>query len=94
MFGKKPSSLVRVGRKEKRRSTRRLIRTEASIRFGGGFAARPCTVLDLSDIGVRIALAGSDEVPEAFTLFQSRGAKGRAARVKWRRGNQIGAEFV
>jgi hypothetical protein len=94
MFGKKPSSAGRAGRKEKRRVTRRLVRTEAFVRFGGGFASRACTVLDLSEVGVRISLTGSEVIPDAFTLFQSRGARGRPARVKWRRGNQIGAEFV
>jgi hypothetical protein len=94
MFGKKPASLIRSVRKDKRRSTRRLIRTEAFVRFGGGFASRACTVLDISDIGVRISLAGSEAIPDKFTLFQSRGSRGIAARVKWRRGNQIGAEFL
>ena len=32
---------------------------------------------------VRISLAGSEAIPDKFTLFQSRGSRGIAARVKY-----------
>jgi hypothetical protein len=94
-FGSKKPGYDRIrSRRDNRRSERRLTRGQATIRLNGGFASRPCTVLDLSDTGVRISVAGIEKIPDAFTLLQSQGSRGRSARVKWRRGNQIGAEFV
>jgi hypothetical protein len=51
-------------------------------------------VLDLSDTGVRISVDGAANIPTEFALFLSKKSQGRRARVKWRRGNQIGAEFI
>jgi hypothetical protein len=40
-------------------------------------------------------MEGGFDVPGTFTLLMSRQAgSGRRARVIWRRGSQIGAEFV
>jgi hypothetical protein len=95
MFGSKKPGYGRIkGRRDNRRSARRLTRAQATIRLGGSFASRPCTVLDLSETGVCISVAGVEKIPDAFTLLLSQGSRGRSARVKWRRGNQIGAEFV
>jgi hypothetical protein len=33
-------------------------------------------------------------VTSTFTFLMSRDGRGRRARVKWRRGSQIGAEFL
>jgi hypothetical protein len=81
--------------KNNRKSLRRSLGTDACIRLDGGFAARPCKVMDISDTGVRIRIEAADSVPSTFSLFVSRTAdSGRRARVKWRRGSQIGAEFL
>jgi hypothetical protein len=56
---------------------------------------RPCNVVDVSDTGVQISMAAAETVPGVFTFLTSRDAGlGRSARVKWRRGSQIGAEFI
>jgi hypothetical protein len=81
-------------RRDKRLAVRKVVRSSAFIRLAGGFAVRPCTILDLSASGVRIAVVGAHTVPATFTLVTSRDAQGRPARVKWRRGNEIGAQFV
>jgi hypothetical protein len=80
-------------RKDKRRTKRRTIGAMAYIRLGG-FATRPCTVLDLSNTGVRISIESATSIPARFTLLLSKSNQGRTACVKWRRGNQIGAEFI
>jgi hypothetical protein len=79
--------------KEQRRAARIRVGSDAWIR--GGFAVLPCKVVDLSDTGVQIRLSTAQMVPNTFTLLTSRNAgSGRSARVKWRRGTQIGAEFL
>ncbi len=88
MFGS-----VRRG-KENRKASRRKVSAGGFIRPDGGFAVLPCTVIDLSDTGVQISAGAAKSVPSIFTFMTSRNAVGRRARVKWRRGLQIGAEFV
>jgi hypothetical protein len=86
---------VHPTRRDQRRAGRKATRTQAYIRLGDSFAARTCTVLDLSDTGVRIALdCSASTIPDTFSLLLSRNAKGRPARVRWRRGTQIGAQFL
>jgi len=79
--------------KEQRRASRRKVSTNAWIRLDGGFAVRPCSVIDLSDTGVQISVSAAESVPSTFTFVMSRTASGRRARVVWRHGSQIGAEF-
>jgi hypothetical protein len=67
----------------------------AWIRLDGGFAVRPCKVIDLSDTGVQIVIDGAEDVPSNFTFLTSRNdGLGRRARIKWRRESKIGAQFV
>jgi hypothetical protein len=90
----KINSLARRG-KELRKAPRRESDAKAWIRLDGGFAVRPCSVVDLSDIGVQITVHAAETIPGVFTLLMSRDASsGRRARVKWRRGLQLGAEFI
>jgi hypothetical protein len=89
-FGKYDAISVR---KDKRQTKRRTIGATAYIRLGA-FATRPCTVLDLSDTGVRISIESVTKIPARFTLLISKNTQSRSACVKWRRGNQIGAEFI
>jgi len=58
-----------------------------------GSLTRPCQVLDLSRTGVRLRVKNADRLPNTFTLILSKNGSGRSARVKWRRGTEIGAEF-
>ncbi len=79
---------------EKRRIPRKSIGANAWIRMDGGFALRPCKVIDASNTGVRIVIDTPVKLSDMFTLLKSRDAKsGQRACVKWRRGSQIGAKF-
>jgi hypothetical protein len=91
-----PTELFKFSRgKELRKASRRKSDAKAWIRLDGGFAIRPCNVNDLSDTGVQITILAAETIPGVFTLLMSRDANfGRRARVKWRRGSQIGAEFI
>lgn len=89
------ASYVSFGRKDYRKSPRRNSSSNAWIRLDGGFAVRPCTVVDRSDTGVQITIDRPDSVAGTFSLLSSRSAgSGKRCRVKWRRGSRIGAEFL
>jgi hypothetical protein len=93
-FGSKDARFFGGGRKtrELRRAARRSVGNAGWIRPDGGFAKRACKVLDISDTGVR--LTSDDPVPDVFNFVSASGGLGRRVRVKWRRGTQIGAEFI
>jgi hypothetical protein len=79
--------------KDQRRAARKKVGADAWIR--NQFAVRPCKVIDLSDTGIQISIDAPQTVPSTFTFLMSRtSGSGRNARVKWRRGTQIGAEFL
>jgi hypothetical protein len=94
MFARKRGSDTISIRKssEQRKSTRKTINSRAWVRLDGGFAVRPCSVVDLSEKGARLSIEG--DITKSFTLLLSRNSEGRNARIKWRRGNQVGVEFV
>jgi hypothetical protein len=82
----------------KQRDQRKLARTSANatawFRSEGAFAVRSCKVVDLSRSGVQMSVAPGEQVPEQFVFLKSRNTNsGQRARVKWRRGRNIGAEF-
>ena len=79
-------------RAERRRSSRRTLGSRAWIRLEDSFAVRPCRVIDLSPIGARLSIEG--EITKSFALLLSLNSAGRKARIKWRRGNQVGIQFV
>lgn len=82
-----------AGSKDQRRAARKKVGADAWIR--NGFAIRPCQIVDLSDTGVQIRLSTAQPVSSTFTFLMSRSSgSGRNARVKWRRGTQVGAEFL
>lgn len=94
-FGRKFTAPLSPHRgKDLRKATRKALGADAWIRLGSGFAVRACKVTDVSDTGVQITVLDAQPLPNEFTLLMSRNATGRRARVKWRRGAKIGAEFV
>ena len=78
----------------KRRAARVKSGATGWLRLDGGFAMRPCQVLDVSDTGVRIAVDPALRVPKEFVIVRSQGGQGRRCFVKWRNATQIGAQFV
>jgi hypothetical protein len=82
------------GRKESRRDPRSRVKYRAYIRPDGGFAKWPCTVVDVSQGGVGLRLEGNRMIAGAFNLVSQTGGPGRSAYVRWKRGQQLGAEFV
>ncbi len=94
-LGRRQANESVVGRKlrEQRKSSRQKVGASAWIRPDGGFAKRACRLLDISESGIRLAIEPGSEVPSVFTFAMSTTSSGRRARVKWRNGSQLGAEF-
>jgi hypothetical protein len=81
--------------KESRKELRSRIGRKVWIRFDDGFPVRACKLVDLSRGGIRIEVEGPHDVAGLFSLMMTRNAApGRRCHVKWRRGSEIGAEFV
>jgi hypothetical protein len=79
----------------KKRDTRKSVRQSAWITLDGGFAARPCIVIDLSATGARIETGDPHEAAAGFRLAFSRDARsGRQCKVIWRRGRTLGVRFI
>ena len=95
-FGRRQVDPSTTGRypSNKRRASRVKSGASGWLRLDGGFAMRPCQVLDVSDTGVRIAVDPALRVPNDFVIVLSQGGQGRRAHVKWRNATQIGAQFV
>jgi hypothetical protein len=79
---------------DNRRARRRACDVNAWIRAEDCFATQPCRVLDLSQTGARIEIADAYRSPRKFVLLWSKNRTGIHAVMKWRRSNQIGAEFL
>jgi hypothetical protein len=78
-----------------KREARKSVRQSGWITLDGGFAARPCTVLDLSSAGAKITVDDPQAVTAKVRLAFSRDARaGRTCQVVWRRGKTLGVKFV
>ena len=78
----------------KHRPSRRRTSQPAWMTVDGGFAARQCTVLDISEGGARLRIEDPHFVKQQFHLKLERTSPGRACRVAWRKGDVIGIKFV
>jgi len=79
----------------KKREARKSLHQPGWITLEGGFAARRCTVKDLSTTGARITLDDPNTLPAKLRLAFSRDARtGRNCEVVWRRGKVAGIKFV
>ncbi len=76
----------------RRRSERRACNTRAKIQFGVGSLPRDCTIVDVSDGGVRM-IAENLDIPAEFTLILPTD-RPRQCRLAWRIGCEFGAQFV
>jgi hypothetical protein len=81
--------------KDRRKKIRTKSGRAAKVRVTEGFAMRQCTIEDQSDDGVRLKMDSTQFVEEQFLLLPD-GAAGiaRSCRVKWRRRQLVGAEYI
>jgi hypothetical protein len=79
----------------KKREPRRSVNETAWITLDGGFAARQCSVRDLSKSGAKLIVDSAEQIPTIIRLAFSRDARtGRTCEVLWRRGKTLGVRFI
>jgi hypothetical protein len=78
----------------KTRPARRRTNQPAWMTVDGSFAARPCTVIDVSDGGASLRVEDQQFVRPEFQLKFDRRSPGRARKVTWTKGDRIGVKFV
>jgi len=83
--------MAMFGRKS--RPPRRRTNQEAWMAIDGAFAARRCSVLDISAGGAKIRVEDPAFVTPVFQLKFSRADQGRRCKVTWQKGLVIGVEF-
>jgi hypothetical protein len=80
---------------DKKRESRKSVQQSGWITLEGGFAVRPCVVLDLSAAGAKLKVDAAEPLNTRLRLAFSRDARtGRACEVVWRRGKTVGIKFV
>ena len=77
----------------KSRPPRRQTNQEAWMTIDGTFAARRCSVLDISEGGAKIKVDDPAFVRPVFQLKFSRADHGRRCKISWRKGLVLGVEF-
>lgn len=78
-----------------KRESRKSVHQAGWITLDGGFAARPCTVQDVSSAGAKVTMQDASALPSKLRLAFSRDVRSaRLCEVMWRRGNTLGVKFV
>ncbi len=87
--------MVALARTRKTRGSRKSIQQSGRLTFEGRFAARPCTVVDLSDNGAKITADDPSPIRTRLRLALSRDVRtGRPCEVVWQRGKTFGVKFI
>lgn len=81
--------------KRESRKTRHQTQLGAWLTLDGGFAKRPCTIVDLSATGARLSVQNGGKLGSKIALALTMDVrKLTPCRLVWQRGNEIGVEFV
>ena len=78
----------------KSRPARRRTNQPAWMTVDGSFAARQCTVIDVSEGGACLRVEDQQFVSPRFLLKFDRRSPGRVCKVTWKKGDRIGVKFV
>ena len=62
--------------------------------FFGSSSMIDCVVRNFTNVGARIEIPNTVELPEAFGLTFDGGYSLRPCRIVWRRSNETGVEFL
>jgi hypothetical protein len=77
-----------------RRAPRERAFLTARISYSNGAMSTPCTVMQLSATGAKIAVAGTLNLPEIFYIAIAQKSIERRARLVWRRGDVAAVAFL
>ena len=77
-----------------RTSQRHRVLKQGKIYVASNLSIINCTVRDLSEGGAKLSCGEPTSIPKSFRLVITGETTQREARVRWRRGNDVGVEFV
>ncbi len=83
-----------LARARKTRGARKSVQQPGWLVFEGSFAARPCTVIDLSDRGAKVEAGDLARSGQACLALSRDVRTGRPCEVVWQRGKTFGVKFV
>ncbi len=75
---------------ERRAFARHKTLIKGRIYFNNRLSSVDCTVRDLADIGARLEIPENVTLPDSFELYLPTRDEHFQARVKWRKGNNLG----
>ena len=78
---------------ERRKGERERSATNALARFHPEKGTTQCLARNVSARGARLAVSGSDNVPQRFQLKLDMDREWRDVTVRWRRGEEVGVSF-
>lgn len=78
---------------ERRAATRVRSLLKGQIRFNHGMANLDCLVRNISGTGARLAISELVTLPEEFELHIPQREQTFAARLRWRRADEVGCSF-
>lgn len=78
----------------RRKSLRRHFGYPAQMRFEEGQPSRACVIIDMSETGAQLEVAGDADLPFEFSLLIGGNSHvRRQCRLVWRSRNRIGVQF-
>jgi len=78
---------------DKRNKQRQRVLKTGKIIFANGSFTVDCIIRNQSQIGARLQVPLSVAIPDRFTLLDAQSGLCRAARVVWRKGDELGIQF-
>lgn len=79
---------------EQRSAERKRVLLTGKIVYGDYRFVVDCIIRDMSKTGVRVKSENPQDIPDEFYLFVKADAKLYPAHAIWKRGKEIGVEFV
>jgi PilZ domain len=77
-----------------KRAPRHSVNLNAWIRQTGSFAIQECRVIEVSRTGAKLEIENTQNISDNFLLLFAKSDTGNRATVVWRRGTEVGVEFV
>jgi hypothetical protein len=80
--------------RDRRSSTRQKSFLQGRIYYNNRRSSVDCLVRDISDTGAKLVFSSAVTFPDVVEVYLSNKEEVRRARVQWRRGNEVGVDFI
>ncbi len=80
--------------RDRRSSTRQKSFLQGRIYYNNRRSSVDCLVRDISDTGAKLVFSSAVTIPDVVEIYLSNKEEVRRARVQWRRGDEVGIDFI